>query len=62
MVDRAFAPVELTAIVRNQTIVELNWTVRDNVDHYVVEFSADDPEFNTIFKILQEIYSFKIIS
>jgi len=53
VVDRAFAPVELTAIVRNQTIVELNWTVRDNVDHYVVEFSADDPEFNTIFKTVE---------
>ncbi|MBN2236921.1 MAG: DUF4957 domain-containing protein [Bacteroidales bacterium] len=48
-VDREFAPVALTARVRNQTIVELNWTVDENVDHYLVEFSADDPNFTTIF-------------
>lgn len=47
--DREFAPVALTARVRNQTTVELNWTSNDNVNHYVVEFSADDPNFNTIF-------------
>lgn len=52
-VNREFAPVGLTAIVRNQTTVELNWTVNDNVDHYVVEFSADDPSFNTIFKTIE---------
>ena len=51
-VSREFAPVALTARVRNQTVVELNWTVDDNVDYYVVEFSADDPGFNTIFKSL----------
>lgn len=51
-VNREFAPVALTARVRNQTIVELNWTVDDNIDHYVVEFSADDPDFNNIFKSL----------
>lgn len=49
-VNREFAPVALTARVRNQTIVELNWTVDPNVDHYVVEFSADDPNFTTVFK------------
>ncbi len=48
-VSREFAPVSLTARVRNQTIVELNWTVNNNVDYYVVEFSADDPTFSTIF-------------
>ncbi|MFH6767887.1 DUF5123 domain-containing protein [Gaetbulibacter aquiaggeris] len=52
VVSREFAPVALTARVRNQTIVELNWTVDKNIDHYVVEFSADDPDFNTIFKSL----------
>lgn len=52
-VNREFAPVALTARVRNQTIVELNWTVKDNVDHYVVEFSADDPDFNTVFKTIE---------
>lgn len=49
-VDREFAPVALTARVRNQTTVELNWTVDENINHYVVEFSADDPDFNNIFK------------
>jgi hypothetical protein len=48
-IDREFAPVALTARVRNQTTVELNWKADENVDHYLVEFSADDPSFNTIF-------------
>ena len=52
-VNREFAPVSLTARVRNQTVVELNWTVRDDTNNYVVEFSADDPNFNTIFKTVE---------
>lgn len=52
-VSRAFSPIELKATVRNQTNVELNWTVRDDADHYVVEFSADDETFSTIFKTIQ---------
>lgn len=48
-VDREFAPVALTARVRNQTTVELNWAVDENINHYVAEFSADDPDFNNIF-------------
>jgi len=48
--SRVFSPIELKAFVRNQTSVELNWTVKNDVDHYVVEFSADDPDFKTIFK------------
>jgi hypothetical protein len=48
--NRAFSPIELKAIVRNQTSVELNWTVKDDADHYVVEFSADDAAFKTIYK------------
>lgn len=52
-VNRVFSPISLTAKVRNQTTVELNWTTRDNVDHYTVEISADDPDFTTIFKTLQ---------
>ncbi|HSQ46020.1 MAG TPA: DUF5123 domain-containing protein [Lutibacter sp.] len=52
-VSREFAPVGLTAKVRNQTTVELNWTVNDNVDYYVVEFSADDPNFTTVFKTIE---------
>lgn len=47
-VNRAFAPVELKAFIRTRTTVELNWTPRDNVDHYVVEISANDPDFTTI--------------
>ncbi|WP_026727691.1 DUF5123 domain-containing protein [Flavobacterium denitrificans] len=49
-VNRAFSPIELKATVRNETSVELNWTVKPDADHYVVQFSADDPEFKTIFK------------
>lgn len=52
-VSREFAPVGLSAIVRNQTTVELNWTVRDGVEKYLVEFSADDPNFTTIFKSVE---------
>lgn len=50
VVNREFAPVALTARVRNQTLVELNWTLNENVTNYTIEFSADDPDFNTIFK------------
>lgn len=52
LVDRVFSPIGVKAIVRNQTNVELNWTVAEGVDHYVVEFSADDVTFNTIYKTL----------
>ncbi|WJS95009.1 fibronectin type III domain-containing protein [Flavobacterium johnsoniae] len=47
---REFSPIGLTAIIRSQTTVELNWTVKEGENNYVVEFSADDPEFKTIFK------------
>lgn len=54
-VNREFAPVDLTARVRNQTNVELNWLANDaNVAHYIVEFSADDPNFTSIF-LSQEV-------
>lgn len=53
LVDREFAPVGLTARVRNQTTVELNWTVKNSVDYYVVEFSADDSNFSTVFKAIE---------
>jgi hypothetical protein len=48
--SRAFSPIGLTAKVKNQTTVELNWTTREDADHYVVEFSADDVDFKTIYK------------
>lgn len=51
--NRVFSPIELKAIVRNQTSVELNWTVKDDVDYYTVEFSADDADFKTIYKTLK---------
>lgn len=51
-VDRAFAPVGLNLKVRNQTTVEMNWTVKPNIDYYVVEISADDPNFTTIFRTI----------
>lgn len=50
---REFSPVDVTAKVRNQTTVELNWTANEGVDHYVIEFSADDPNFTTIFKTVE---------
>ncbi|MDQ8012358.1 MAG: DUF4957 domain-containing protein [Flavobacterium nitrogenifigens] len=51
---REFSPIGLTAKIRNSTTVELDWGVKadENPDHYVVEFSADDPEFKTIFKTI----------
>ena len=53
-VSKEFSPIELTAKVKNQTTVELNWSLKQDqvVDNYVVEFSADDPEFKTIFKTI----------
>lgn len=50
MFNRVFAPVNLKVFVRNQTNAELNWDVKTGIDHYVVEFSADDATFGTIFK------------
>lgn len=49
LVDRAFSPIDVKTFVRNQTNVELNWTVNEDADHYVVEFSEND-EFSTIYK------------
>ncbi|MEN2489953.1 DUF4957 domain-containing protein [Flavobacterium sp. B11] len=51
---REFSPIGLKATIRNKTIVELDWTVKkgENADHFVVEFSADDPSFTTIYKTI----------
>jgi len=50
---REFSPLDLKAFVRNQTNVELNWTVKEGITNYVVEFSADDPTFSTIYKTVE---------
>lgn len=50
---QAFSPFDVTAQVRNQTNVELDWMGRPDDDHYVVEFSADDTTFATIFKTVE---------
>lgn len=50
--DRAFSPVGLTAKVTNQTTVVLSWTANPEADHYIVDFSADDPNFTSIFKTI----------
>ncbi|WP_194765972.1 DUF5123 domain-containing protein [Tamlana sp. I1] len=49
---REFAPVGLETRVRNQTTVELNWTKSDQIKNYTVEFSANDPDFNSIVETL----------
>src|SRR5262245_59965641 len=46
--DRVLGPASLTARIRNQDAIELNWTLRDDADHYVVEFSQDSLEFGSI--------------
>lgn len=51
--ERAFSPIGLTAKIRNQTTVELNWIANETIDYYTVEFSADDPDFKTIYKTLK---------
>ncbi|WP_281226223.1 DUF4957 domain-containing protein [Flavobacterium aquiphilum] len=50
--SRVFSPIGLTAKVTNQTTVTLSWTPVANTDHYVVDFSADDPNFTTIYKTI----------
>ncbi|WP_264534922.1 DUF5123 domain-containing protein [Flavobacterium sp. N1736] len=53
-VSREFSPIGVKATIRNQTTVELDWTLKQDevADHFVVEFSADDPNFTTIYKTL----------
>nr|WP_294929893.1 DUF5123 domain-containing protein [uncultured Flavobacterium sp.] len=50
---RLFSPILEKPQIRNQTNVELNWETRAEDDHYVIEFSADDPNFTTIFKTVE---------
>lgn len=51
--SRLFSPVDVTAKIRNRTVVELDWMTRTQDDHYVIEFAADDPTFATIFKTVE---------
>jgi len=51
-VNRGFAPIALNAHVRNQVNVELNWTVNENVNSYIVELS-DDTDFNNIVNTVE---------
>ena len=51
LVEREFSPVDLTAVIRTQTTVELNWMVDDNVQNYVVEISEDE-NFTTLIETL----------
>ncbi|AVR45654.1 DUF5123 domain-containing protein [Christiangramia fulva] len=52
-VSREFAPVNLQSHVRNQVNVELNWTVDDNANSYIVEFAKDSLQFNNIVKTIE---------
>lgn len=51
--DRVFTPVNVTAIIRNMTTAELNWSVRGDADHYVVEFSEDSLVFGSIVRTVE---------
>lgn len=51
-ISREFAPVGLSSIIRNQTIVELNWNREELVSNYRVEVS-EDPNFSTISETLE---------
>ncbi|HEU5291562.1 MAG TPA: DUF4957 domain-containing protein [Cyclobacteriaceae bacterium] len=48
--SRVLTPTGLTGIVVNLTTIELNWSVREDADYYVVEFSEDNLEFNSIMR------------
>lgn len=48
--SRVFSPIGLEAFIRNNTTIELDWTVNEDADHYVVEFSEDSLEFTTIIR------------
>lgn len=52
-VSREFAPIELTARVRSQTTVELNWTPNEIIETYEVQISENDPDFSNIIEIVE---------
>lgn len=51
--NRVFSPTELTARIRNRTTVELTWRLKEDAEHYIVEFSEDSLLFNTIIKTVE---------
>ncbi len=53
IVSRVFSPIGLTAVVKNKTTVELNWTPKSDASYYVVDISANDATFATIYKTLK---------
>jgi len=46
--DRVFIPLELDVKISNQVTAILSWSVVENVDHYVIEFSEDSLAFSNI--------------
>ncbi len=51
--SRVFSPIELTARVRNQTTIELNWKIRNDADKYVIEYSEDSLQFSSIIRTVE---------
>ena len=51
--ERVFSPTGLTARIRNLTTIELTWNIRDDADHYVVEFSEDSLVFASIVRTVE---------
>lgn len=49
---RELSPISVTARIRKQTNIELDWTVSEFADHYVVEIAAENPEFTSILKTI----------
>jgi hypothetical protein len=47
---RVLTPTGLTGAIRNLTTIELNWNTREDADYYVVEFSEDELQFNSIIR------------
>lgn len=48
--SRVLTPINLVARIRNLTTIELTWDLRDEATSYIVEFSEDNLEFNTIIR------------
>lgn len=51
--DRVFTPVNISAMIRNKTTVELNWNLREDANRYVVELSEDSLKFVSIIKTVE---------